>query len=119
MNTQRIGFDRTRPDVGKFCLLLLVFLFFMGCAQFQHKAPETLPFMDRAQTKTEDGVRVTVAVPGAEESEQIFGFPDYLKFRSCLTLFDATGTAEPIFSKALERFFGGLRDRRTLDALGI
>ena len=31
--------------------------------------------MERAQTKTEGQVRVTVAVPSAEESEQIFGFP--------------------------------------------
>ena len=57
------------------CLLVLVSLAFIGCAQFQHKLPERLPFMERAQTKTEGDVRVTVAVPGAEESEQIFGFP--------------------------------------------
>ena len=50
-------------------------LAFIGCAQFQHKLPEALPFMDRPQTKTEDGVKVTVAVPSAEESKQIFGFP--------------------------------------------
>ena len=37
--------------------------------------PEALPFMDRSQTKTDGEVRVTVAVPSAEESEQIFGFP--------------------------------------------
>ena len=54
---------------------VLVSLAFIGCAQFQHKLPETLPFMDRSQTKTEGQVRVTVAVPSAEESKQIFGFP--------------------------------------------
>jgi hypothetical protein len=57
------------------CLLVLVSLAFIGCAQFQHKLPEALPFMERAQTKTDGQVRVTVAVPSAEESEQIFGFP--------------------------------------------
>ena len=56
-------------------LWILVSLVFIGCAQFQHKLPETLPFMDRSQTKTDGEVRVTVAVPSAEESEQIFGFP--------------------------------------------
>jgi hypothetical protein len=56
-------------------LLVLVALAFIGCAQFQHQVPEELPFTDRFQTKTEGGVRVTVAVPSAEESEQIFGFP--------------------------------------------
>ena len=42
---------------------------------FQHQVPEQLPFMERAQTKTDGKVRVTVAVPSAEESRQIFGFP--------------------------------------------
>ena len=56
-------------------LLVLVSLAFIGCAQFQHKLPEALPFMDRSQTKTDGEVRVTVAVPSTEESEQIFGFP--------------------------------------------
>ncbi len=56
-------------------LLALVSLALIGCAQFQHKLPEALPFMDRSQTKTDGEVRVTVAVPSAEESEQIFGFP--------------------------------------------
>ena len=56
-------------------LIVLVSIAFVGCAQFTHQIPEELPFMDRAQTKTEGGVRVTAAVPSAEESEQIFGFP--------------------------------------------
>ena len=46
-------------------LLALVFLSLIGCAQFQHKPPEVLPFMDRSQTKTDGEVRVTVAVPSA------------------------------------------------------
>ena len=67
--------DLTGRGGMKTFLLILVSLAFIGCAQFQHKLPETLPFMERAQTKTEGQVRVTVAVPSAEESEQIFGFP--------------------------------------------
>ena len=31
--------------------------------------------MDRSQTKTKDRIRVTVAVPSAAESKEIFGFP--------------------------------------------
>ena len=62
------------PGVMQFARLVLVSLAFVGCAQFQHRPPEILPFMDRAQTKTDGEVRVTVAVPSAEESEQIFGF---------------------------------------------
>ena len=56
-------------------LWVLASLAIIGCAQFQHKLPATLPFTDRSQTKTDGEVRVTVAVPSAEESEQIFGFP--------------------------------------------
>ncbi|MBW2480417.1 MAG: LssY C-terminal domain-containing protein [Deltaproteobacteria bacterium] len=57
------------------CLLVSIFLAFVGCAQFQHQVPEILPFMDRSQTETDGDVRVTVAVPSAEESRQIFGLP--------------------------------------------
>ena len=75
METQNTLRNLTGRGVMMTGLLALVSLAFIGCAQFQHKMPETLTFMDRTQTKTEDGVRVTVAVPSAEESEQIFGFP--------------------------------------------
>ena len=56
-------------------LLVLIYLALSGCAQFNHQIPEQLPFMDRSQTKTDGKVRVTAAVPSAEECEQIFGFP--------------------------------------------
>jgi hypothetical protein len=56
-------------------LLVLGSLAFIGCAQFNHQIPEQLPFMDRSQTKTDGQLRVTVAVPSAEESKEIFGFP--------------------------------------------
>ena len=65
----------TGRGVIRTCLLVLMLLAFIGCAQFQHQVPETLPFMDRSQTKTDGKVRVTVAVPSAEEIKQIFGFP--------------------------------------------
>lgn len=65
----------TGRGLMRISLLILTFLTLIGCAQFQHKLPEALPFMERVQTKTEGQVRVTVAVPSAEESEQIFGFP--------------------------------------------
>lgn len=47
----------------------------------------------------------------------ILGELDALKFRSCLTLFSLADPDEPIFAKALERFFGGERDARTLELL--
>ncbi len=48
---------------------------------------------------------------------QIFGSPDDLKFRSCMTLFaQASGSAE-VFEAALRKYCGGERDERTLELL--
>lgn len=49
---------------------------------------------------------------------EIFGFPDDLKFRSCMTLFAAAGGSEaPLFEAALAQYCQGERDARTLAAL--
>ena len=53
----------------------------------------------------------------AKTAYDIFGSPDDLKLRSCLTLFEAAVSAEPLFSRALERFYAGNRDVRTLGLL--
>lgn len=50
------------------------------------------------------------------DAAQILGELDALKFRSCLTLFHAV-SGEALFDEALERFFAGARDPRTLAAL--
>lgn len=57
-----------------------------------------------------------VAVPGRTANE-IFGWPDDVKLRSCATLFAvvAPGT---VFTRVLERFFDGEPDRRTVELLG-
>ncbi|MBC7584628.1 MAG: DUF1810 domain-containing protein [Tardiphaga sp.] len=46
----------------------------------------------------------------------IFGSPDDIKFRSCMTLFDAVA-ADGMFDEALARFYGGQRDPATLERL--
>lgn len=51
------------------------------------------------------------------DAATILGELDALKFRSCLTLFALADPDEPIFTKALKRFFGGERDARTLELL--
>ena len=50
------------------------------------------------------------------DPHDIFGSPDDLKFRSCLTLFSAV-SAEPCFNAALERFYAGKPDQSTLQLL--
>jgi uncharacterized protein (DUF1810 family) len=47
----------------------------------------------------------------------IFGTPDDMKFRSCMTLFALAGTPEP-FSLALDKYCAGQMDERTLELLG-
>ena len=47
---------------------------------------------------------------------QIFGYPDDLKFHSCMTLFAQVAPEEPIYRTALEKFFAGKPDARTLDS---
>ena len=49
---------------------------------------------------------------------QIFGSPDDMKFRSCMTLFDrADRDPERLFAAALRKFFGGAPDPHTLERL--
>jgi uncharacterized protein (DUF1810 family) len=50
-------------------------------------------------------------------SEEIFGYPDYLKFRSCMTLFAQVTTDNEGFVNALRKYFDGRADRRTLERL--
>jgi len=47
----------------------------------------------------------------------IFGYPDWLKFRSSMTLFAALDPGATSFSKALDKYFDGEPDRRTLSLL--
>jgi uncharacterized protein (DUF1810 family) len=45
--------------------------------------------------------------------EQIFGYPDDLKFRSCMTLFAEVALEEPTYREALQKYFAGEPDPRT------
>jgi uncharacterized protein (DUF1810 family) len=47
----------------------------------------------------------------------VLGELDALKFRSCLTLFMQADPTEELFAIALERFFAGERDARTIKLL--
>ncbi|HEY2590917.1 MAG TPA: DUF1810 domain-containing protein [Steroidobacteraceae bacterium] len=61
--------------------------------------------------------RLVNAVEGRTLTE-IFGSPDDLKFRSCMTLFAAAGGSErALFDAALRKYCGGVSDERTLALL--
>jgi len=50
-------------------------------------------------------------------AEQIFNYPDVLKFRSSMTLFEKFATESSIFQAALVKYFGGKPDQSTVEFL--
>jgi len=50
-------------------------------------------------------------------ANQIFGTPDDLKLRSCMTLFAAVENSNPVFSRVLEKYFNGQPDALTLSII--
>ena len=50
-------------------------------------------------------------------AREIFGAPDDLKFRSSMTLFARAAPSEPLWRRALEKFFDGREDAATLERL--
>lgn len=49
--------------------------------------------------------------------EVIFTYPDYLKFRSSMTLFAHATSENQVFISALDKYFGGESDPLTLEQL--
>ena len=49
--------------------------------------------------------------------EQIFGYPDHLKFWSSITLFAQVSRGDKIFVGALGKYFDGALDRLTMERL--
>lgn len=50
-------------------------------------------------------------------ANQIFGWPDDMKFRSSMTLFHRAAPDNPLFSKALATFYEGAEDPKTIERL--
>jgi uncharacterized protein (DUF1810 family) len=59
---------------------------------------------------------LVLAVDG-KTAHQIFGWPDELKFCSSMTLFEQVAPQERVFARAIEKYFAGKRDGRTLELL--
>ncbi|MEO7057199.1 MAG: DUF1810 domain-containing protein [Caldimonas sp.] len=60
--------------------------------------------------------RLVLAIEG-RSAHSIFGSPDDLKLRSCMTLFDAAVPADHAFRSVLARFYDGAPDAATLALL--
>lgn len=59
---------------------------------------------------------LVVAVQG-RTIEEIFGFPDDLKFHSSMTLFARAAPEEVVFREVLIKYFGGEEDRATMERI--
>ena len=57
-----------------------------------------------------------LALAGHSASD-IFGYPDNLKLKSSMTLFEQAAGAESDFAAVLEKYYGGERDQRTREIL--
>jgi uncharacterized protein (DUF1810 family) len=60
--------------------------------------------------------RLVLAVRG-RSAHDIFGSPDDLKLRSCMTLFGGVAPEQEVFAEALRVYFDGRPDPRTLALL--
>jgi uncharacterized protein (DUF1810 family) len=59
----------------------------------------------------------TVLAHRTKSAREIFGTPDDLKFRSCMTLFAIAAPQQPLFQIALDEFFAGDPDPLTVALL--
>lgn len=62
--------------------------------------------------------RIVNQQPG-RSAQQIFGSPDDLKFRSSMTLFELVADSPSEFASALEKYYAGARDARTLELVRL
>ncbi len=51
-------------------------------------------------------------------ADEIFGYPDTMKFRSSMTLFAYVSTGSNVFADALAKYYAGQPDQLTLKMLG-
>ena len=80
-------------------------------------ADEALAYLDHPVLGSRLRDLTELACEASGSAHTIFGTPDDLKFRSCMTLFNAVAPGETAFRDALSRFFRGERDELTLAIL--
>ncbi len=52
-----------------------------------------------------------------KSAETIFGFPDCLKLKSCMTLFALVCPGNPVFQRVLDQYYDGQMDMKTVALL--
>ena len=78
-------------------VMALLFAALAGCATgFDLKPVESAPFLERAVTQVEDGIRVTAAVPDKKETRELFGLSLYKKRVQPVWIEIENMTGEPV-----------------------
>jgi uncharacterized protein (DUF1810 family) len=54
----------------------------------------------------------------SNNARAVMGSPDDLKLRSCMTLFSLLSGTDPVFDAVLKKFFGGVKDEKTVQLMG-
>jgi uncharacterized protein (DUF1810 family) len=52
-------------------------------------------------------------------AHEVFGSPDDMKLKSCMTLFSLVPGSDGVFNKVLHKFFKAAKDEKTLRLLGM
>jgi hypothetical protein len=66
-----------RLRTPRLIFMVICILVFYGCTSFKPRPLDEVPFRERAQTQHEGNIRITAAVPSAEESRKLFGVHIY------------------------------------------
>ena len=61
--------------------------------------------------------QILLALESPSSALEVFGTPDDLKLRSCMTLFAKASAPGSVFDAVLQKYFGGQKDERTLELL--
>ena len=74
---------------------------------FQHLIYQHQNFADKTLRERLLEISKAVYELNADDIGYVFGYPDDLKFRSCMTLFMLIAPEESIFKMNLDRYFDG------------
>ena len=53
----------------------------------------------------------------SKTADDIFGYPDNMKLKSCMTLFNYVSPGEKVFGDVLKKYFAGKPDEQTISIL--
>jgi uncharacterized protein (DUF1810 family) len=66
--------------------------------------------------RLQECVQLALRIDGRTITD-VFGSPDDMKFRSCMTLFQAAAPEQAMFGEALRKYFDAVADASTLELL--